>query len=138
MKNSNNYQSTQDSALNSQLSGWKKYAVKGAGVVGGIAAIIFGFWSCISIYPLCIVAGIWDIFSGLFMVTLEAPILCVCLDFLQRAVAQLDERPLWQKGLIYLIISIPGICLCQSVTTFVGSLALFIVASVNGLASISR
>lgn len=133
-----NYENTEDNALKNQPTGWTKYGVKGAGVAGGLIAIIFGFWSCIGFSALCIVAGLWDIFAGLFMITLEAPILCLCLDFLQKAVGQLDQRPLWQKGLIYLIISIPGICLCQSFTTFISSGALFIVASINGLMSLKR
>ena len=69
------------------------------------AAVFFGFWCVITsiISPLCIVAGIWQIVAGLFIITLEAPFCCFFLDFIQQAVAKVDGRPVWQKALVYLV-----------------------------------
>ena len=67
------------------------------------AAVFFGFWCCITITPLCIVAGIWQICAGLFIITLEAPFCCFFIDFIQQAVAKVDGRPVWQKALVYLV-----------------------------------
>ena len=70
-----------------------------------LAAVFFGFWCVITsiISPLCIVAGIWQIVAGLFIITLEAPFCCFFLDFIQQAVAKVDGRPVWQKALVYLV-----------------------------------
>ena len=68
-----------------------------------LVAVFFGFWCCISLSPLCIVAGIWQICAGLFVITLEAPFCCMFLDFVQKAVAKVDGRPTWQKALVYLV-----------------------------------
>ena len=107
----------------SDLPWWMRYAGKGAGIGGGLGkliidsiiyfvivnifffpvAIFFGFWCCITFSPLCIVAGIWQICAGLFMITLEAPFCCMFLDFVQQAVAKVDGRPVWQKALVYLV-----------------------------------
>merc|ERR1711981_446832 len=98
-----------------------RYAGKGAGIGGGLVAIFFGFWCCITFSPLCIVAGIWQICAGLFMITLEAPFCCMFLDFVQQAVAKVDGRPVWQKALVYLVVSIPALALCFCWQTMMGS-----------------
>jgi len=120
----------------SDLPWWMRYAGKGAGIGGGLVAIFFGFWCCITFSPLCIVAGIWQICAGLFMITLEAPFCCMFLDFVQQAVAKVDGRPVWQKALVYLVISLPAFFLCHSFTVFVGSGCLFAVAVMHGLMSL--
>jgi hypothetical protein len=47
---------------------FSKYGVKLAGIGGGIGAIFFGFWSCFTIHPLCILAGILQICAGLLII----------------------------------------------------------------------
>jgi len=127
-----------DEGADSGAPWYMKYAGKAAGIGGGLVAIFFGFWCCISLSPLCIVAGIWQICAGLFVVTLEAPFCCMFLDFVQKAVAKVDGRPTWQKALVYLVLAIPAIFLCTNMSTVVGSGSLFIVAVFHGLTSLGR
>lgn len=127
-----------DEGANSGAPWYMKYAGKAAGIGGGLVAIFFGFWCCISLSPLCIVAGIWQICAGLFVVTLEAPFCCMFLDFVQKAVAKVDGRPTWQKALVYLVLAIPAIFLCTNMSTVVGSGCLFLVAVFYGLTSLGR
>ena len=47
-----------------------KYGVKLVGIGGGIGAIFFGVWRCVTIYPLCIIAGILQICAGLIVIGL--------------------------------------------------------------------
>jgi len=115
---------------------WMKWAGKAAGIISGGAAVFFGFWCCISLSPLCIVAGIWQICAGLFIITLEAPFCCFFLDFIQQAVAKVDGRPTWQKALVYLVVSIPAIALCNSWTNWIGSGLVFAAGSFLGLMSL--
>jgi len=127
-----------EEGANSGAPWYMKYAGKAAGIGGGLVAVFFGFWCCITLSPLCIVAGIWQICAGLFVITLEAPFCCMFLDFVQKAVAKVDGRPVWQKALVYLVLSLPSFFMCSSYTIFLGSGALFLVAALNGLMSLGR
>jgi len=118
------------------LPWYLKWAGKGAGIISGGAAVFFGFWCCITITPLCIVAGIWQICAGLFIITLEAPFCCFFIDFIQQAVAKVDGRPVWQKALVSLVLSIPAIALCFGMTTIVGSGLIFVSAAIHGFLSL--
>jgi len=112
---------------------YMKYAGKAAGIGGGLVAIFFGFWCCLSLSPLCIIAGIWQICAGLFVVTLEAPFCCMFLDVVQKAVAKVDGRPTWQKALVYLVLAIPPISMCFSISTLIGSGFIFLAAVIYGM-----
>jgi len=127
-----------EEGANSGAPWYMKYAGKAAGIGGGLVAVFFGFWCCITLSPLCIVAGIWQICAGLFVITLEAPFCCMFLDFVQKAVAKVDGRPVWQKALVYLVLSIIPFFLCRNYTIFLGSGAIFAVATLNGLMSLGR
>jgi len=115
------------------LPWYLKWAGKGAGIISGGAAVFFGFWCCITITPLCIVAGIWQICAGLFIITLEAPFCCFFIDFIQQAVAKVDGRPVWQKALVYLVLAIPPISLCFGLSTLIGSGLIFLTAVIYGM-----
>ena len=110
-----------------------KYGVKLAGIGGGIGAIFFGFWSCFTIYPLCILAGILQICAGLLVIALEAPFVFFCVDFIPKMVAEVDSRPIWQKTLLYIVLGILPLLLCQGFTTFIGSGFIFLVAIMYGM-----
>jgi len=122
-----------EEGANSGAPWYMKYAGKAAGIGGGLAAVFFGFWCCITLSPLCIVAGIWQICAGLFVITLEAPFCCMFLDFVQKAVAKVDGRPTWQKALVYLVLAIPPIALCFSMSTLIGSGMIFFAAVIYGM-----
>ena len=66
------------------------------------AAIFFGVWCCISLSPLCIVAGIWQILAGFLVIVIEAPFCCMFLDFVQKFSGMVEGRPVWQKAALYL------------------------------------
>jgi len=127
-----------EEGANSGAPWYMKYAGKAAGIGGGLAAVFFGFWCCITLSPLCIVAGIWQICAGLFVITLEAPFCCMFLDFVQKAVAKVDGRPTWQKALVYLVLSLPAFFMCGNWTVYIGSGSLFLVAVFNALMGLGK
>jgi hypothetical protein len=51
---------------------------------------------------MCIVAGIWQVLAGCFVILIEAPFCCMFLDFVQQFSGMVDGRPIWQKALLYL------------------------------------
>ena len=68
-------------------------------------AIIFGFMAFLPFTtdPLCIVAGIWQILAGCIVILIEAPFMCMFLDFVQSFSRMVDGRPVWQKAALYLV-----------------------------------
>ena len=68
-------------------------------------AIIFGFLAFLpfTTHPLCIVAGIWQILAGCVVILVEAPFMCMFLDFVQSFSRAVDGRPVWQKAALYLV-----------------------------------
>ena len=113
-------------------SWFSKYGVKLAGIGGGIGATFFGFWSCFTIHPLCILAGILQICAGLLVIALEAPFIFFCVDFIPKMVAKADGRPIWQKALLYAVLAILPLLLCQGFT-FIGSGFISLVAIMYGV-----
>jgi len=114
---------------------WLKYAGKVAGVGAGIGAIITGFMAFLpfTMHPLCIVAGIWQILAGCVVILIEAPFMCMFLDFVQSFSQRVDGRPVWQKAALYLVLSLPALLLCLSVSTFIGSGLIFAVSVIHGI-----
>jgi len=114
---------------------WLKYAGKVAGVGAGIGAIIFGFMAFLPFTtdPLCIVAGIWQILAGCIVILIEAPFMCMFLDFVQSFSRMVDGRPVWQKAALYLVLSLPAFLLCRSVSTFIGSALIFATSVIYGV-----
>ena len=66
-------------------------------------AIFFGVWTCVTINPLCIVAGIWQVLAGVLLIAVEAPFCCMFLDFIQQFSGMVEGRPIWQKAGLYLV-----------------------------------
>ena len=70
-------------------------------------AVFLGVWCCITIFPMCIVAGIWQILSGLVVIFVEAPF---CAPFCGQFIPPLakftqivEARPPWQRAAVYLV-----------------------------------
>merc|ERR550539_1958769 len=88
--------------------------------------------------PLCIVAGIWQILAGCVVILIEAPFMCMFLDFVQSFSQRVDGRPVWQKAALYLVLSLPALLLCLSTFTFLGSALLFVNCVVQGVQLLGR
>lgn len=121
-----------DGAAQSGVPWWMRYAAKGAGIGGGLVAAFFGVWCCVSFSPICIVAGIWQICAGLFVLTLETGGMCP-ISILQKLSGMVEGRPVWQKALLYLILAIPPMALCFSLSTIIGSGLIFLASIVYGM-----
>ena len=65
--------------------------------------MFFGAWCCLTIFPLCIVAGVWQIAAGFIMIVIEAPFCCMFLDFVASFAEMMERRPPWQKTLLYIV-----------------------------------
>ncbi|XP_040583023.1 calcium channel flower isoform X3 [Lepeophtheirus salmonis] len=115
-----------------------KYGSKAIGIAAGIAAMFFGLWVCITLSPLCIVAGIWQICSGFLVILIEAPFCCMFLDFVQKFSSLVENRPVWQKAALYLVLAFPPISMCFSMSSVIGSGAIFAASVINGMQVIGK
>ena len=68
-----------------------------------LAAMFYGALCCLTIFPLCIVAGVWQIAAGFIMIVIEAPFCCMFLDFVASFAEMVERRPPWQKTLLYIM-----------------------------------
>jgi len=117
---------------------WMKYAGKGAGVVGGCVAMFFGVWCAVSIYPTCIVAGIWQILAGLVVILVEAPFCSKFVPPVAKFSTLVESRPTWQRGLVYLAISLPPMLMCAGLSTILGSGLIFTTAVIYGMMTVGK
>jgi len=123
---------------NDDVPWWMKYAGKGAGIVGGCVAMFFGVWCAVSISPMCIIAGVWQILAGLVVILVEAPFCSRFIPQMAKFTAIVESRPTWQRGLVYLAVSLPPMIMCAGLSTIVGSGCLFTTAVIYGMMTVGK
>lgn len=123
---------------NDDFPWWVKYGVRLVGGVSALIALAFGAWTCITFTPRCLLAGITQMLIGVLVALIEAPFLCMFLDFAQIPSTYFDSKPPWLRGLLYIVISIIPISLCTGVPTIFGSGLVFVTGSLYGLTSLRR
>merc|ERR1712111_281676 len=101
-----------DDASADGIPWWMKYLAKTVAILAGLAAMFFGAWCCLTIFPLCIVAGVWQIAAGFIMIVIEAPFCCMFLDFVASFAEMVEKRPPWQKAALYIVLAVPPFFLC--------------------------
>ena len=110
-----------DDASADGIPWWMKYLAKGVAILAGLGksnrnivnqmkinvlcsvAMFYGALCCLTIFPLCIVAGVWQIAAGFIMIVIEAPFCCMFLDFVASFAEMMERRPPWQKTLLYIV-----------------------------------
>lgn len=97
-----------------------------------------GVFSCITVYPMCIVAGIWQMVAAFIVISAEAPCCCMFVEFVQRYSMWVDSRPHWQKAALYIFLAIPPVIMCISVSTFLGSGLIFLCGVLYGLMGLGK
>lgn len=80
-----------------------QWSIKIGTVVLGLAAILLGILTCISIEIKCIFAGILLILGGFVVVAFEAPIMCSFVKCIEPVSAFSNRRAPWQKFIIYVM-----------------------------------
>ncbi|VDP34662.1 unnamed protein product [Soboliphyme baturini] len=141
---------------------WLKFLARTVGTFGGLMAVALGLFACISFHALCLVAGLTQMYMfgrgwfrvlesichfrviGLFVVAMEAPCFCPCLDFIDRIGSFSEAQPHWRKTLIYgmygegFAVSIIPVLLCLELSTFFGCVLIFITAMLYGIMALGK
>lgn len=67
-------------------------------------AMLFGLWNMIGVITGdlgCLVAGAFQIVSGLLVMLIESPCCFICAEQFQKVADMADTRPLWQRAALY-------------------------------------
>jgi len=131
-------QPLQEEAPANQAPWWMKYATKAVGAIGGLVAIGLGAFNCFTLTPLCLVAGIWQMLAGFLVTLLEAPFLCMFLDFVQTIAKKMDSISLFVKAGLYIAIAIPPVFMCDSASVIIGSGLIFTAGVLSGLMALGK
>ncbi|KAK3605238.1 hypothetical protein CHS0354_037638 [Potamilus streckersoni] len=121
-----------------QVTWWFKLLTRSVGVIGGIVAMITGVLRCITFTPLCLVAGLIEVLAGFTVVVFEAPCCCPFLDFIDKIGKFSEERPHWQKAVIYAVMAVFPVALCFSMTTIFGSALVFATGALYGMMALGK
>ncbi|GLG97841.1 hypothetical protein R5R35_003143 [Gryllus longicercus] len=131
----------QDPVAKDDVPWWMKYAGRGLGCVGGFVAIALGVMNCASIVlgqVDCLIGGLWQMVAGFLVILVEAPCCCFFIDFVQNMAEFADRRPYWNRGALYVIIALPAIFLCPSLSSIFGSGLIFTTGVIYGLMALGK
>lgn len=117
---------------------WLKYAIRFLGSVSALGCLALGALACITLTPKCLLAGILQMIIGVLVALIEAPCLCLFLDFAQVPSNYFDNKPPWHRSLLYVIVSILPISLCPGVSTFFGSGLVFVTGCLYGIMALGK
>jgi len=129
---------TQVGAGGDDLPWWFKYLGRGFGILGGSLAILFGALNMISVTPKCIAAGLILIVAGIIGLVLEAPCCFVFFDFGDKLARWSENRKPWHKVVLFVLLSLPAVCVYQGVFTILGSAFLFLTGVAYGLMNLGK
>ncbi|XP_050529219.1 calcium channel flower [Daktulosphaira vitifoliae] len=118
-----------------------RYGSRSLGTFGGIVNLLTGLWNAIGIIFLntnCLFGGILQLVLGFLMIALEAPCLCVFVDYMQQVSEVAEQKPYWTKAIFYVVASIVPLLICFGPSTFIASALVFGTGLLYGLMSIGK
>ncbi|XP_076701280.1 calcium channel flower homolog isoform X1 [Callospermophilus lateralis] len=102
------------------------------------ACAISGLFSCITIYPLKIAAGVWMIMTAFVLLLCEAPFCCQFVEFANTVAERVDRLRSWQKAVFYCGMAVVPIIMSLSLTTLLGNAIAFATGVLYGLSALGK
>ncbi|XP_022919034.2 calcium channel flower isoform X1 [Onthophagus taurus] len=131
----------QDPNAKDDVPWYLRYAGRGVGTVGGIIAIILGLVETLSLITMnisCLIGGILQVLAGFTLICFEAPCCCMFLDYVQNVSEWIDNRPYWNKAIIYVCISIPPVIFCTGLSSIFGGGLIFLTGVIYGMMALGK
>nr|XP_022919035.1 calcium channel flower isoform X2 [Onthophagus taurus]XP_022919036.1 calcium channel flower isoform X2 [Onthophagus taurus] len=131
----------QDPNAKDDVPWYLRYAGRGVGTVGGIIAIILGLVETLSVITMnisCLIGGILQVLAGFTLICFEAPCCCMFLDYVQNVSEWIDNRPYWNKAIIYVCISIPPVIFCTGLSSIFGGGLIFLTGVIYGMMALGK
>ncbi|KAM9327279.1 calcium channel flower homolog [Gastrophryne carolinensis] len=120
------------------MTWWYRLLCRLAGVVGGISCAVAGLWSCVTINPMNIAAGVFMMVNALVLFLCEAPFCCQFIEFANTIAAKADRMRPWMKAAFYCGMAIFPIILSFTFTTLFGNAIAFAAGVLYGLAALGK
>lgn len=109
------------------------------GTLSAVCIAVTGFIVMITITPNCLAIGIYQIFAGLMILPLEAPILCTNFPTLVKMSDWVEDHfKFWMRAALYLGFSLPPFFVCPETSTFIGGASVLVTAALYGVVAIGR
>uniref|UniRef100_H2YUU1 Calcium channel flower n=1 Tax=Ciona savignyi TaxID=51511 RepID=H2YUU1_CIOSA len=133
---------SQDKNKGDGVTWWCKILAR---IVGVVAAIVCGICAITTFLSgtfgfdgLCITSAVVMVLNCFVLLLFEAPICCAFCEITQPISNWVDKRQYWQKGAIYVGLSILPVALCRNIATILGSVCPFAAGVLYGLMSLGK
>ncbi|KAF2893885.1 hypothetical protein ILUMI_12291 [Ignelater luminosus] len=131
----------QDVVPKDDVPWWMRYGGRAVGTIGGFIAIFLGVFNCTSIITAdlgCLISGIWQILAGFIAICTEAPCCCMFVDYVQNLSDWVEKRPYWNRAVAYVVLAIPAIVLCPTLSSIFGSGLIFLTGVIYGMMALGK
>ncbi|XP_068106056.1 calcium channel flower homolog [Hyperolius riggenbachi] len=120
------------------MTWWYRLLCRLAGVLGGMSCAVAGLWSCVTISPMNIAAGVFMMVNALILFLCEAPFCCQFIEFANAVSAKADKLRPWQKAFFYCGMALFPIFLSFTFTTLFGNAIAFASGVLYGLSALGK
>ncbi|KAF5275637.1 hypothetical protein FQA39_LY06749 [Lamprigera yunnana] len=120
---------------------WLRYGGRAVGTLAGFLAIFLGVINCVSVITAdiqCLISGLWQMVLGFATLCIEAPCCCLFVDFVQNLSDWMDKRPYWNKAAAYIVLSLPSLILCRSISSIFGSGLIIVTGVIYGMMALGK
>ncbi|XP_003795017.1 calcium channel flower homolog isoform X1 [Otolemur garnettii] len=117
---------------------WYRWLCRLSGVLGAVSCGISGLFSCITVQPLNIAAGLWMIMNAFVLLLCEAPFCCQFVEFANTVAEKADQLQSWQKAVFYCGMAIMPVIINLTLTTLLGNTIAFATGVLYGLSALGK
>ncbi|XP_025208602.1 calcium channel flower isoform X1 [Melanaphis sacchari] len=118
-----------------------KYGSRTLGTFAGVVNLFTGIWNGLGLIFLntdCLFGGILQLLLGILLIALEAPFLCVFIDYMQKVSDVAENKPYWTRAIVYVGLSLVPMLLCFGPSTLIASALVFCTGLLYGLMSVGK
>ncbi|KAG8447483.1 hypothetical protein GDO86_014832 [Hymenochirus boettgeri] len=131
-------QGSADTQQDDGMTWWYRWLCRLAGILGGLSCAIAGLWSCVTINPLNIAAGVLMMLNAFILFLCEAPFCCQFVEFANKVSDKADKLKTWQKAAFYCGMALLPIFISFTFTTLFGNAIAFASGVLYGLSALGK
>ncbi|XP_004849022.1 calcium channel flower homolog isoform X3 [Heterocephalus glaber] len=120
------------------MTWWWRWLCRLSGVLGAVSCAVSGLFSCITIHPLNIAAGVWMIMNAFILLLCEVPFCCQFVEFANAVAERVDQLRSWQKAVFYCGMAVVPIIMSLTLTTLLGNAVAFATGVLYGLSALGK
>lgn len=117
---------------------WFRWLIRVVAVTTGALAMICGIFGALSISPTCIIAGVMMTLLGFALIMFEVPICCQFVQYTQPVAQFSQQRPPWQKAILYSLPPLVPLLLCTSLSMILGFIFLLLNGAIQFMLAVGK